>query len=177
MKLKVTYYGNPILRKKAIKVDKITDEIITLVNDMIETMDAHRGIGLAASQVGSLHRLFVIRPEIVDQHGDFALGAPEVFINPKLSNPSKEMQSITEGCLSFPGLHIDIERPKEIHIEAMNLKGEIIKEKAVGIKAIEVMHENDHLNGVLFIDRIKDPKVKKRLDPILLKMKKNFKNL
>ncbi len=172
MKLPLCYYGNPILRKKCQTVDKITPEIRQLVQDMIETMDAANGVGLAATQVGSLHRLFVIRPEIKNE-GEFALGAPEVFINPVLSKPTEEGQVMNEGCLSFPGLHLEVIRPYGIHVEALNLEGEKISADVYGFKARELMHENDHLNGVVFVDRVTDS-IKKEIKPVLREMKAKY---
>jgi len=173
MKRPLCYYGNPILRKKCQTVDKITPEIRQLVLDMIEIMDASNGVGLAANQAGALHRLFVIRPEIKNEKGEFALGAPEVYINPVLSKPTEEKDVMNEGCLSFPGLHLEVVRPYGIHIEALNLEGEKISEDVYGFKAREIMHENDHLNGTVFVDRVTDL-VKKEIEPFLRNLKKKY---
>lgn len=173
MKLPLYYYGSPVLRKKCQEVDKITDEIRMLVSNMIETMDANNGVGLAASQVGELLRIFVIRPEIKLPDGKFDLGAPEVYINPVLSNPSDEIDIMNEGCLSLPGLHADIERPFSIHIEALDVEGNVISLDATGFKARELMHENDHLNGKLFIDRLYHED-KRAVEPLLRKLKKKY---
>ena len=155
MRLELRYYGDPILRKTALVIDKITDEVRMLAKDMIETMDALNGVGLAANQVGQLCKLFVIRPEVKTPDDEFALGPAEVYINPILSAPSQETEVMTEGCLSFPGLHAEIERPLSIHIDAIDLDGNPISLDVSGFKAREIMHENDHLNGVLYIDRIR----------------------
>ena len=177
MKLPLKYYNDPILREKCKKVDKITEEIKKLVSDMIETMDANNGIGLAANQVGYLFKLFVIRPEIKDANGEYALGSPEVYINPVLSkNPSEEKNVMTEGCLSFPGLHIEIERPKKIHVEAIDINGDPVSIDLVGFKAREIMHENDHLNGRLFIDRA-SKEIRKHIEPALREIKKKYSSL
>ncbi len=173
MILPLCYYGNVILRKKCHKIERITPDIHKLVSDMIETMDSSNGIGLAATQVGKDLCLFVIRPEIKDAEGNFSLGEPEVFINPVLSNPTEEREKMTEGCLSFPGLYLEIDRPYGIHVEALNLEGEKISLDIYGFKAREIMHENDHLNGKLFIDRTTDS-VKNEIDPLLREIKNKY---
>lgn len=173
MKRPLVYYGNPLLRKKSVKVEKINDEIKTLVKDMIETMDANNGVGLAAIQVGEPWRVIVIRPEIENESGKIMLGEPEVYINPVLSNPSSETNIFSEGCLSIPGIHREVERPKSIHVEAMDLEGNKISEDFEGFKAVEIMHENDHLNGVLFVDRLSKEN-RKKIEPYLKEIKKKY---
>mgnify|MGYP006436079871 CR=1 FL=1 len=166
MALDLVYYNNSFLRQKSKEVDKIDDEIIELVKNMIETMDQKNGVGISAVQVGKLHRIFVIRPEIETPDGEFALGPAEVFINPKLTSPSKDREAMSEGCLSMPGAYGDVLRPKTILVEATNLKGERFKEEVSGFKAREIMHENDHLNGVMFIDRL-EKESKSKIDALL----------
>lgn len=175
MILPLIYYGNPILRKKAVIVEEITDEIRALVVNMVETMDHSKGVGIAANQVGSLFKIFIIRSTIVAADGSFELGPFDVFINPILSSPSERTQKFSEGCLSIPGLHIDVERPFSIHIEANDLEGKKTSKTVEGFEAVEIMHENDHLNGVLFVDRIPDFK-KKEIEPILREVKKKYKS-
>lgn len=154
------YYDNPLLRKRAAPVKNITEEIKKLVYDMIAVMDSRRGVGLAAIQVGVLLRIFVIRPEVEKPGGEIVLGEPEVFINPKLSSPSQETEVMLEGCLSIPGLHEEVERPISIKINALNLKEQEFSEEATHFRARQIMHENDHLNGTLFIDRLTKEKRK-----------------
>jgi peptide deformylase len=172
MKLPICYYGHENLRKKAKPIKEITKYIEDLVSNMIETMG--EDVGIAANQIGVALRLLVIAPIIKNNKSEYIIGSAEVYINPKLSEPSAETEIMSEGCLSFPSLHLDIERPKEITIEALNLKGQVIKEVVKGFKARQIMHENDHLNGVLFIDRFKDEKKKFYLERILKKMKKKY---
>ena len=167
------YYNNPILRKKCLPIEKITEEIHQLAADMIETMDEKKGVGLAACQIGVLLRIFVIRPEEKTTKGEYILGSPEVFINPILSQPSEEKEGMEEGCLSLPGLHLEVIRPVSIHIKAMNLEGEKKSFITKGFKAREIMHENDHLNGKLFIDRL-DKKKKREINPFLQEIKKKY---
>ncbi len=153
MKLPLRCYGDPVLRKKAEPVAAITPEIIQLAHDMIETMMANNGVGLAAPQVGHSLRLYVFCDEILNEEGHAELGAPQVAINPVLSHPSKEMEESMEGCLSIPGIRVHVSRPRSIHIRYQNLEGKWIEQELAGFVARVNMHENDHLNGVLHIDR------------------------
>lgn len=170
--LPLAYYGEPVLRKKAEPVTAITDEIKQLAEAMIETMDSCDGVGLAAPQVHQSLRLFVTRaPTHEDERGK-AL----VFINPVLSSPSSKTVLIGEGCLSIPGIHFDIERPSEITVTYTNLEGETVTSHFTGFPARVIMHENDHINGVLYIDRLKD-KEKKEIEPFLKNLKKSLSSL
>jgi peptide deformylase len=171
MKLKLSYWDNPILRKKCRPIEEITDEIKQLVSDMIETMDANRGVGLAAPQVGKDLRLFVLRNTKEDREGKLILTDPEVYINPILSQPSEQTEIMQEGCLSF--LHLDISRPYSITVQAMDLQGLTFTKKLQGFNARVVMHENDHINGKLFIDRI-PLKERTQIEPILKELKKKY---
>lgn len=165
MILPIVYYGNKLLREKCLPVEKIDEELVKLVNDMIETMDAKRGIGISAPQVGHLLRLFVLR-NYVEKEGRTEFSDPVVYINPKILHPSKELLEEEEGCLSIPGIREAVLRPSSIVIEATNLQGEQFQEELSGYNARVRMHENDHINGVLFIDRIPKPK-RKKLEPLL----------
>lgn len=171
MLLKLRYYGDPLLRNKCLPVGEITEEIRQLVTDMLETMDQNNGIGLAAPQVGKNLRLFVLRNYEVDDKGDPVLSAPQVFINPRLFDHSRSRIEEEEGCLSIPGIRGRVSRPIRIQIEATNLKGNVFTEELEGYNARVRMHENDHLNGVLFIDRI-DAKARKEIEPLLCEIKK-----
>jgi peptide deformylase len=164
--LPLAYYGHPILRKKADPVLKITDDVRKLVEEMIETMDACDGIGLAAPQVHHSIKLFIIRKPIETGDGRVEFGEVKVFINPKVSMPSSETWIESEGCLSIPTIHGDVERPKEITIEYSDLDGNLIKERVSGWQARVIMHENDHINGVLFIDHLSEEE-KKNIEPLL----------
>lgn len=175
MKLPLRYYGDPILRQKAHPIEKITDEIRQLALDMIETMLASNGIGLAAPQVGHLVRMFVSNLEKEDENGDLHYGEPRVFINPILSNPSSALVEVSEGCLSIPKLYVPIIRPLTIHLEALDLSGNSFLEDCYGYVARNRMHENDHLNGVLFIDRVKGKK-RAQLEPALKRIKQHYTN-
>lgn len=166
MILPLIYYGNARLRLRCEEVKEVTAEIKQLCLDMIETMDANNGIGLAAIQVDKPLRILVVRPVSEDDKEEAILGSSEVYINPKLTNPSKETINAPEGCLSIPGIHLEVERPESIHIEALDMNGTKISKEITGYKAREIMHENDHLNGVLFIDRL-PAKKRKEVDPEL----------
>jgi len=173
MILPLVYYGNPKLRSKCLEVKQITEEIKQLCFDMIETMDANNGVGLAAIQVGKFLRILVIREVLEDENSEAYLGEAEVYINPRLSNPSEKTEKLPEGCLSLPGLHEEIERPFSIHVEALDINGNKISTKIKGYKAREIMHENDHLNGVLFIDRL-PAKKRKEIEPFLKEIKAKY---
>ncbi len=164
--LPLVYYDDQILRKKADPVHEITLEIKKLVEEMVETMDACSGIGLAAAQVHYSIRIFVIRTPIEKEDGKFDLGDVKVFINPLLSSPSEENWKASEGCLSIPTIRKEVERPKEITVEYTALDGTRQRERFSGWAARVIMHENDHLNGVLFIDRL-SVEDKLELKPIL----------
>lgn len=173
MKLPVFKYDAAVLRKRALPVDEITPEIVQLAEDMIETMIDSNGVGLAAPQIGKLIRLFIIRDEILQEDGKYTLGTPEVILNPHLSKPAEESDVMLEGCLSLPGLHVEVVRPKSIHVRYQNLKGEWIEERFNDFRARVTMHENDHLNGVLIVDRI-DKKERRKVEAHLLAIKKKY---
>lgn len=174
--LPITYYGDPILRKKADPIGEITDELRKLVDEMIVTMDACDGLGLAAPQVHQSIRLFVIRTPKETGGGKYELcDEIQVFINPKLSSPSGETWAASEGCISIPSIHADITRPKEITIEYTTITGEIVKKRVSGWEAKVIMHENDHINGVLFIDRL-DPKERLKIEPKIKKLENRIRH-
>lgn len=171
MKLPIAYYGNPILRKKAGLVTEINQEICQLVEHMIDTMIAHNGVGLAAPQVHHSLALFIAYFEKEDKEIDRT--KVRVFINPKIVEYSQTLTVMGEGCLSIPKLYGDIDRPKIITVTALDLNGQPFTETFEDYHAHIVMHENDHLNGVLFIDRLSQ-KERKILEPRLREIKKKF---
>ena len=142
--LEIKKYPDPILRKKSQEVEVVTEEIKKLGQDMLETMLANQGIGLAAPQVGVLKRIIVVQTE----------KGPQIFINPKIIKKSQETIIGEEGCLSFFGLFLKIKRAKEVEVEALDENGEKISLKAEGLPARVFQHEIDHLEGILFIDRL-----------------------
>jgi peptide deformylase len=139
-------YGDDVLRKKCREVDHIDERLLTLIEDMKETMYDADGVGLAAPQVGVLKRLFVI---------DIGEG-PLVFINPEIIETSGS-QIDEEGCLSLPGETKEVMRPNYVRARALNEKGEEFEIEGEELLARAILHEYDHLNGTLFIDRVKGP--------------------
>ncbi len=164
--LPLAYYGNPILRKVADSIITITDDLRKLIEEMIETMDAFDGLGLAAPQIHHSIKLFIIRKPVETPDGGLELKEVKVFINPELSEPSDETCKLPEGCLSIPSIHSEVERPKEVTIEYLDLQGNKVKERVSGWEARVIMHENDHINGILFIDHL-DKKERQSLEPFL----------
>lgn len=154
MILKMAYYGEPILRKKCAPVMEITAEIKTLISDMIETMHSQKGLGIAAPQVHHDKALFVICPYFKDENDKWQPGKVQVFINPKILEKSDETTIESEGCLSIPKVFGDVKRPQRIVIQALDENGVQFTQEYTDFEAHIVLHENDHINGVLFIDRL-----------------------
>lgn len=165
MKREVLQYPDPTLRKKAVPVTEITDEIRKLADDMIETMYADDGIGLAAPQVGESIRMVVI-----DLSGPSRRDGATVYINPELEMVGDELVESEEGCLSVPDLRSNVKRQAVVRVKALDLEGKEFTEDAEDIAAICLQHECDHLDGVLFVDHISrlkrniyDTKIKKKM--------------
>jgi len=175
MLLTIVKYGTPVLRQKGARIESISPAIRKLVGDMLETMYAHKGIGLAAQQVGMALQLTVIdvrgvtdRPSSLEVRGaplDVAEFMPLVLINPVLKLLGKPVAG-PEGCLSFPEVFAEISRPDVVDVEALDKEGEPLKFRCGGLLARAVQHETDHLHGILFIDRM-DKKTKEELRPEL----------
>ena len=146
--LDIVTYGNEILGRKAEPVAEIDDRIRTLASGMLEAMSG-KGIGLAGPQVDSPLRIFVTNVE-----GD----KPRIFINPEIVLTSQEVVAIEEGCLSLPRLYLDVTRPRSVRVQAWNEKGRPFTVETDGLLARVILHEYDHLEGVLFIDRLKPGK-------------------
>jgi len=175
MILEVVKYGHPVLRQKGARVESVNASIKQLIADMFETMYAAKGVGLAAQQVGQALQLTVIdvrgvtdRPSTLERDGkpaevrDFM---PVVLINPEVK-PVGEMIAGPEGCLSFPEIFADIARAESAEVKAINEKGKPIEFRCGGLLARVVQHEVDHLNGLLFIDRM-TTETKRELKPQL----------
>ena len=158
---------------KSQPIAEISDEIRAFANDMVESMVHYNGVGLAAPQVGKLLRLIVIRDEFVGEDEGYRLGPPEILINPILSSPSPEAEKMAEGCLSLPGIHAEVMRPNRIRVRYQTPDNRTVDEIAIGFRGRVIMHENDHLNGVLFIDRL-SPKDRMKIDPMLKTLKEKF---
>ena len=143
--------GDPLLRKTSRPVEEITPRIIKLLDDMADTMYyGGRGIGIAAPQVGVLRRVFIV--DVGDEHGLIE------FINPEIIEVSGS-QIDNEGCLSVPGKTCEVERPSHIKVKALDRNGKEFELEADDLLARCICHENDHLNGVLFIDKSVDGKI------------------
>jgi peptide deformylase len=142
--MEILLLGSELLQQKAEPVRVVDDEIRALVAEMFETMRARNGVGLAAPQVGRLVRLFVV---VADD------GVRRVFVNPHIISSSNEMVMREEGCLSIPGTYRDVMRPEKITVQAADERGKKFILEADGLLARVIQHENDHLDGILFIDR------------------------
>jgi peptide deformylase len=148
-------YPDPRLREKALPVEHFDSELKQLVEDMAETMYDAPGVGLAANQIGVLQRVFVI--DIADENEPSDL---KVFVNPELIALDGVLVW-QEGCLSFPGVSEDIKRAERVTVRAQNERGEVFELEAEGLMAVAIQHENDHLNGVLMVDKFNA--IKRRL--------------
>jgi peptide deformylase len=175
MILPIVPYGTPILRQKGEKIDSITPALKNLIGDMLETMYVHKGVGLAAQQVGLALQLTVIdvrgvtdRPSSLEVHGspvEVAEFMPLVLLNPQVT-PIGKLVSGPEGCLSFPEIFGEISRPDVVDVEALDEEGKLLQFRCGGLLARALQHETDHLHGILFIDRM-DKKSKEVIRPQL----------
>jgi peptide deformylase len=141
------YLGDPVLRQKAEPVAEVTEDVRRLIEDMFDTMYAEEGVGLAAPQVGVSQRIIVVDSREPDQ-------PPFALINPQIVEASDEFERGEEGCLSIPGLREVVERPAAVRVEAVNRDGERVIIEADGLLARILQHEVDHVDGILFIDRV-----------------------
>jgi peptide deformylase len=144
----ILHYPDPRLRQKGLPIERVTPELERLIDDMAETMYAAPGVGLAATQIGEQHRLFLIDVAAEDEPSNLL-----VFINPEITVKVGE-QCGPEGCLSFPGVSEDVKRAAKITVRALDREGKVFEIEAEGLLAVAVQHENDHLDGVLMIDRM-----------------------
>ena len=151
----VTTLPDPILRKKARKVRAFTPELQALIDDLIETMRAAPGVGLAAPQVSDSRRVIVIEFAEANENEEEPQNPPKlhVLVNPKIARHSKELVVEQEGCLSVPGFVGEVERFAEVTVKGKNRHGKPMRLKAKGWLARILQHEIDHLDGVLYIDR------------------------
>lgn len=157
--LPILNFPDPRLRTIAQPVKEVTDEIRQLATDMFETMYDAPGIGLAATQVDQHIQLIVM--DLSEEKNQ-----PLVFINPKVTPLTEEVQPYEEGCLSVPQIYDKVERPSRVKIEALNLDGEKIEIEADGLLAVCIQHEMDHLNGKLFVDYLSPLKRQRARDKI-----------
>ncbi|NIV04571.1 MAG: peptide deformylase [Calditrichae bacterium] len=146
--LPIIKLGHSSLRKRAQEIPQINDQVIDLAENMIDTMQVNEGIGLAGPQVNELKRIFVIDLSLIE--ADLSPGA---FVNPKILS-TESTDTMEEGCLSIPDVRADVIRPYKIDVEYQTLEGKTVRETMEGLLARVFQHELDHLNGVLFIDKI-----------------------
>jgi peptide deformylase len=144
----ILHYPDPRLREKGQPIAAVTPEIERLIDDMAETMYAAPGVGLAATQIGEARRLFIVDVSNEGEPSDL-----KVFINPEIVKTEGE-EIGPEGCLSFPGVNEDIKRAAKVTVRATGRDGKTFELSADGLLAVAIQHENDHLDGVLMIDKM-----------------------
>jgi len=142
--------GDPVLREPSEVVAELDDEVRTLVKDMFETMYHAEGIGLAAPQVGVSTRVLVVDLGEADEDGAGAVA----LVNPKVVESSRKKDKASEGCLSIPGIEELVERPETVTVEGTDPDGELLTMEVSGLLSRALQHEIDHLDGILFIDRV-----------------------
>ncbi len=145
----IVIYGDPVLREKAEPIESIDQAAKNLVSDMVDTLKEAQGLGLAAPQIGVSKRVFIVDLSAVDLTQSL-----KVFINPEIVETGDEPVELEEGCLSFPGLYQKITRPSTVRVRATDLEGNTFELEADRMLARAILHEFDHLEGVLFIDRM-----------------------
>lgn len=170
MILPIYTYGQPVLRKKAAAIDQDYEDLATLIADMWETMYRAKGVGLAAPQIGRSIRLFVVdTTQLEDEERDFK-GIKQVFINAEKVAEDGTLWEYEEGCLSIPKIRADIERPGMIRLRYLDEKFELHDEIFDGVTARVIQHEYDHIEGILFTERIKPIRrrlIRRKLDNLL----------
>ena len=143
MALDIRTFGDPVLKTRAAPVESFDESLVRLTQDMLATMRDNEGVGLAATQVGRLKRVFVAAIED-DEY---------VVVNPVLTDISETTETATEGCLSIPGIQVDVERPTAVTISGQDVSGKPLQIEASNLLARVLQHEVDHLDGVLILDR------------------------
>jgi len=149
--MQIITLGNEILRQKADKIKQIDEQTENLAKQMLEILVRDKGVGLAGPQIGIMKRIFVVHVK-----GDIE----RVFINPSILETSHETCKFEEGCLSVPGIYADVVRSESIKIQAWNEKGRPFTLETSGLLARVILHEYDHLDGILFLDRLTENKKK-----------------
>ncbi|MDR0457205.1 MAG: peptide deformylase [Treponema sp.] len=163
--MEIFILGSDLLHQKAVPVENIKDgshKWKEVVQGMFDVLEKGKGVGLAGPQIGLMQQIFVTNID-----GDL----PRVFINPSIIETSQETAKYEEGCLSIPGVYVDVIRPKMVKVQAWNEKGRPFTLEAAGLLARVILHEYDHLEGVLFIDRLSEPKRKRIMDKFARKAK------
>lgn len=157
--LTILEYPDERLQKAGAVVENVDDSLHTLINDMLDTMYESEGIGLAATQVNVLKRIFVM-------DASKEKNQPLVFINPEITPLTEDFSNYSEGCLSFPGIFENLSRPSRVLVKALNRNGEPFEIECDGLMAVCVQHETDHLDGKLFVDylsNLKRQRIQKKL--------------
>ncbi|HQO09508.1 MAG TPA: peptide deformylase [Clostridiales bacterium] len=174
--MEIRIYGDEVLNQRAEEVTQIDVELKELIDAMYQKCPEANGIGLAAPQVGVSKRFFVVVvPDSEDDDGNVIKGTKQVFINPALSNPEGKCK-MEEGCLSVPGIWEYVERPEIIEVEYTDIEGKRLSGRFEGLLARVIQHENDHLDGILFVSklpRLKQELLKKRLNALKAR-KRNY---
>lgn len=169
MVLPIVAYGDPVLRKVGVEITKDYPDLQKLIDNMFETMEKSRGVGLAAPQIGKSIRLFVIDSTRMYDEGEENEGLREVFINAKIIDESGDEWGYEEGCLSIPGIRDDVYREETILVQYYDRNFKFHEKEFDGLTARVIQHEYDHIEGKLFIDYLKPLKksmLKGRLDDI-----------
>ncbi len=154
MILPIYLYGHPVLRKKSVDVEPEYPELKELIANMFETMYKAEGIGLAAPQIGRNINLFIIDASPLAKDDPELKDFKRIFINPKVTFNTDDKISVEEGCLSIPDIHETVNRPSDLTIDYLNENFEPVSERLTGYKAIVLQHEYDHINGIVFVDKI-----------------------
>ncbi len=148
---KIVLYGDPVLRRRADRVTEFDAALRALAQDLVDSLEKADGVGLAAPQIGVSRRVLVLSPPA---EKDGTRPAPRVYVNPEVLDTQGPAVSAEEGCLSLPGIYEVVKRPERVRVSAFDLEGGPIEETLEGIEARILQHEIDHLNGVLFIDKV-----------------------
>lgn len=159
----IVVWPDPRLREGTSEITEITDEVRDLYKDLVDTMYAYNGIGIAAIQIGINKKMFLLEASLCGGEKD---DDPVAFINPEIAWTSDELEKADEGCLSFPGIYVPIERPFSARVTAIGLDGEPFELEGEALLARAIQHENDHLTGKLMVDFVgplKRQMIKRRL--------------
>ena len=159
----IVVWPDPRLREKTKAVTEVTDEVRALYKDLSDTMYAYDGVGIAAPQIGVAVKMFLVDAIVAGREG----GDPIAFINPEILELSPQKEKSDEGCLSFPGIYVPIERAKKARVRATGIDGKVFEIEGEGLFARAMQHENDHLTGKLMIDFVgplKKRQIKKKLE-------------
>lgn len=160
----IVVWPDPRLREKTQPITDVTDEIRTLYRDLVDTMYAYDGVGIAAIQIGVPVRMFLVDAGVAGREGG---GDPVAFINPEVIGTSAEKEKADEGCLSFPGIFVPIDRPLRARVRATGLDGKTFEAEGEGLFARAMLHEHDHLTGKLLVDFVgplKKRQIKRKLE-------------